>query len=207
MTLKLFLHESWKKSVFLVQISWVLKLWFEDWPLWWIFIKELTFCSKTACVRLSKENLVCSNTAAEIHIFNSFRRQKLLLVANQLQYNTFFYLLMPLLDNAFAANVKWKKLSVKARMGNREKEWGEWWERGESGWEYRESGWERDESREECRESGWECGGLGWECRELEWECGESGWECREWGWESGESGWECKYINTWQVFYKDFTR
>ena len=60
------------------------------WPLWRIFIKELTFCSKTACVRLWKENLFCSNTAPEIHIFNSFRRQKLLLVANQLQDNTFF---------------------------------------------------------------------------------------------------------------------
>ena len=67
-------------------------------------------------------------------------------------------------------------------MGNRGTEWGEWWKCGE------------------CRESGWECGEPGWECGELGWECGELGWEC-------GESGWECGYINTWQVFYKEFPR
>ena len=37
---------------------------------------------KTTCVRLSKENLFCSKNAPEIHIFNSLRHQKLLLVAN-----------------------------------------------------------------------------------------------------------------------------
>ena len=36
------------------------------------------------------ENLFCSNNAPEIHNFNSWRHQKLLLVANQLQDSTFF---------------------------------------------------------------------------------------------------------------------
>ena len=40
---------------------------------------------KTTYVRLSKENLFCSNNAPEIYIFNSLRPQKLLTVANQLQ--------------------------------------------------------------------------------------------------------------------------
>ena len=26
-------------------------------------------------------------------------------------------------------------------------------------------------------------------------------------GWECGELGWECGYINTCEVFYKDFAR
>ena len=42
-------------------------------------------------------------------------------------------------------------------MGDRETEWGEWWERGESGWECGESGGEWWESGE----SGGECGELG----------------------------------------------
>ena len=72
-----------KKSVFPFQISWILKLWFED------FYKRVLFiCS--ACVRLSKENLFCSNNVPEIHIFNFWRHQKLLLVANQLQDSNFF---------------------------------------------------------------------------------------------------------------------
>ena len=43
-------------------------------------------------------------------------------------------------------------LSVKAGMGNRETEWGEWWECGKAGrewWECGESGWEWGESAEE----------------------------------------------------------
>ena len=34
----------WKKIRIFVQISWILKLWFEDWPLYRIFINKLTFC-------------------------------------------------------------------------------------------------------------------------------------------------------------------
>ena len=45
---------------------------------------------KTVCVRLSKENLFCSNNAPEIHIFNSLQHRKLLLVAKQLQDSTFY---------------------------------------------------------------------------------------------------------------------
>ena len=45
---------------------------------------------KTVCVRLSKENLFCSNNPPEIHIFNSLRHHKLLLVAKQLQDSTFY---------------------------------------------------------------------------------------------------------------------
>ena len=70
-------------------------------------------------------------------------------------------------------------------MGNQETEWGEWWECGESGWEYGEcgeSGWKC----RECGESGWEWGESGWECGELGWELWEYGWECGE----CGESGW-----------------
>ena len=43
-------------------------------------------------------------------------------------------------------------LSVKAGMGNRGPEWGEWWECGKAGrewWECGESGWEWGESAEE----------------------------------------------------------
>ena len=54
------------------------------------------------------------------------------------------------------------RLSVKAGMWNWGTEWGEWWERGESG--------------RECGGSGWECRDSEWECSEWEWECGESGW-------------------------------
>ena len=43
------------------------------------------------CVRLSKENLTCSNNAPEIHIFNSWQHQKLLLVPNQLQGCNFLF--------------------------------------------------------------------------------------------------------------------
>ena len=50
------------------------------------FIKEFTFRSKY--VRLSKENLFCSNNAPGIHIFKSWQHQKLLLVANQLKNST-----------------------------------------------------------------------------------------------------------------------
>ena len=35
-----------KKSVFPPQISWSLKLWFDEWPLERIFINEFTFCLK-----------------------------------------------------------------------------------------------------------------------------------------------------------------
>ena len=44
------------------------------------------------CVRLLKENLFCPNNASETYIFISLRHQKLLLVADQLQDSTFFYL-------------------------------------------------------------------------------------------------------------------
>ena len=40
---------------------------------------------------MSKENIFCSSNAPEIHIFNSLRYQKLLLVANQLQDGTFLF--------------------------------------------------------------------------------------------------------------------
>ena len=53
-------------------------------------MKEFTFCTKYDVSRLSKENLFSSNNAPEIHIFNSWRDQKWFLVANQLQYSTFF---------------------------------------------------------------------------------------------------------------------
>ena len=53
------------------------------------------FIKKTTCVRLSKENIFSSNNAPEIHIVNSWRYQKLLLVANQLQDSTFFKKLTP----------------------------------------------------------------------------------------------------------------
>ena len=44
-----------------------------------------------ACVRLSTENLICSNNAPEIHILNSWQHQKLLLVPNQLQDSAFLF--------------------------------------------------------------------------------------------------------------------
>ena len=43
------------------------------------------------CVRLSKENLFWSNNAPEVHIFNSWWQQKLLLVANQLEDSTLLF--------------------------------------------------------------------------------------------------------------------
>ena len=43
-----------KKSDFLVKILWIVKWWFEDWPLWPIFIKECTFCSKNDMCRIFK---------------------------------------------------------------------------------------------------------------------------------------------------------
>ena len=49
---------------------------------------SLPFVQKTTCVRLSKENLFHLNNVLEIHILNSWRHQKLLLVGNQLQDNT-----------------------------------------------------------------------------------------------------------------------
>ena len=91
---------------------------------------------------------------------------------NWLSVNMFQYYRLPTSQKESEC-VLWRiRLSVKAGMGNRGMEWGEWWE---------------------CRET-------GWECEESGWECGESGWECRE-------SGWKCRYINTWQVFYKTFSR
>lgn len=36
-------YQNTRISVFLVQISRILKLWFEDWPLKWIFINKFTF--------------------------------------------------------------------------------------------------------------------------------------------------------------------
>ena len=44
-----------------------------------------------ACVRLLKEHLFCSNNTPEIHIFNFWRHQKLLLVAKQLQDSTLLF--------------------------------------------------------------------------------------------------------------------
>ena len=58
--------------------------------IWGFLQKSSSFIQNTTCVRLSKENLLCSYNAPEIHIFNSWRHQKLLLVANQLQDSTFF---------------------------------------------------------------------------------------------------------------------
>ena len=91
--------------------------------------------------------------------------------------------------------VRW--LSVNSGIGNKEKEWGGWWEGEESRWQSKESGWQRGESRWEYGESEWKCRKWGWECWKFE-KCGKSGWECEE-------SGWEYGYIITWQVFYKDF--
>ena len=54
------------------------------------FYKSSTFVRKTKCVRLSKENLICSNNAPKIHILNYWRHQKLL-VPNQLQDSTFLF--------------------------------------------------------------------------------------------------------------------
>ena len=79
-----------KKLVFLVQILWILKLRFEDWPLWKDFYKSSPFVQRTACVRLLKEHLFCSNNTPEIHVFNFWRHQKLLVVAKQLQDSTLF---------------------------------------------------------------------------------------------------------------------
>ena len=84
-----------KKTIFLIQISWILKLWFEDQltSLLTNFINEFTFCIKRTCVRLPIENLFCPNNASETYIFISWwHHQKLLLAANQLQDSTFFYL-------------------------------------------------------------------------------------------------------------------
>ena len=83
-----------KKSVFLVQISWILKLWFKDWPLLHIFTKVFTFCSKHDMRQIVKRNLFYSNNAHESRFFNSLRHQKLLLVANQLQDSSFVYLIL-----------------------------------------------------------------------------------------------------------------
>ena len=47
------------------------------------FYKRVHILLKTTCVRLPKENVFCPNNASETHIFNSWRHQKLLLVANQ----------------------------------------------------------------------------------------------------------------------------
>ena len=57
----------------------------------WFLKTSSPFVQKTTCVRLSKENLVGWNNAPEIHTFNSWRNQKLLLVANQLQDSTFLH--------------------------------------------------------------------------------------------------------------------
>ena len=43
------------------------------------------------CVKLPKENVFCPNNASETYIFNSWRHQKLLLVANQQQDSTFLF--------------------------------------------------------------------------------------------------------------------
>ena len=52
---------------------------------------SLPFVQKATCVRLSKENLFCSNNVPKIHIFNSWWDQKLLFLANQLQDSTFLF--------------------------------------------------------------------------------------------------------------------
>ena len=54
--------------------------------------KSSVLVQKTTCVRLSKENFICSKNAPEIHIFNSWRHQKLLLVPNELQDSTYFFI-------------------------------------------------------------------------------------------------------------------
>ena len=56
-----------KKLVFLVQILWILKLPFDDWPLWKDFYKKnSSFVQRTTCVILSKQHLFCSNNAPDI---------------------------------------------------------------------------------------------------------------------------------------------
>ena len=42
-------------------------------------------------IRLPKENIFCPNEASETCIFSSWRHQKLLLVANQLQGSSFLF--------------------------------------------------------------------------------------------------------------------
>ena len=46
---------------------------------------------KTTYVRLLKENVFCPNNASEAYILNSWRHQKLLLEAKQLQDSTFLF--------------------------------------------------------------------------------------------------------------------
>ena len=46
---------------------------------------------KTTYVRLLKENVFCPNNASEAYILNSWRHQRLLLVAKQLQDSTFLF--------------------------------------------------------------------------------------------------------------------
>ena len=41
--------------------------------------------------QIVKRNLICLNNAPEIHIFNSWRYQKLLLLDNQVQDSTFLF--------------------------------------------------------------------------------------------------------------------
>ena len=48
------------------------------------------FVKKRTCVRLPKENLFWPNNASEFYICISWQHQKLLLVTNQLQGDTFF---------------------------------------------------------------------------------------------------------------------
>ena len=55
------------------------------------FYKSIQLLFKKQRVRLSKENLICSSNEAEIHIFNSWRHWKILLLPNQLQDSTFLF--------------------------------------------------------------------------------------------------------------------
>ena len=57
---------------------------------------------------MSKENLFSSDNTPEIHVFNTWRHQKLLLVANQLQDSTFLFEFIE--DNGISKSVSHLKL-------------------------------------------------------------------------------------------------
>ena len=57
----------------------------------YVYLSISLYINILSCVRFSKENLICSNIAPAIHIFNIWRHQKLLLLPNQLQDSTFLF--------------------------------------------------------------------------------------------------------------------
>ena len=88
---QLFLREWWKNTFFSSRFreSWNFNLKTDMFNRF--LLEGTTFVQETTFVRLSKENLFCLMNAPKIHIFNSWRHQKLLLVAKQLQVSTFLF--------------------------------------------------------------------------------------------------------------------